>query len=46
MSLIELAEGLGLNPKKTSNSKGGEYHSACPAGDLGNPIYRLGCWEE
>lgn len=31
MSLIELAEGLGLNPKKTSNSKGGEYHSACPA---------------
>lgn len=31
MALLELAEELGLDFKKTSSSGGGEYHSACPA---------------
>lgn len=31
MGLLELATDLGLNIKKTSNSRGGEYHSSCPA---------------
>lgn len=30
MKLLELAQELGLDLKKTSNSKGGEYHGACP----------------
>ncbi len=28
--LLELVKELGLNPKKTSSSQGGEYHSPCP----------------
>lgn len=30
MSLIELAQELSLSPKRTSSTKGGEYHSPCP----------------
>lgn len=30
MLLLELVEDYGLDLKKTSNGKGGEYHSACP----------------
>jgi DNA primase len=29
--LIELAQSIGLSPKKTSYLKGGEFHSACPS---------------
>jgi DNA primase len=28
--LLELAKELGLNPKRTSSTHGGEYHSPCP----------------
>lgn len=31
MKLLELASELGLELKRTSSNKGGEYHSACPA---------------
>jgi len=31
MSLIEMALKVGLQPRKVSSSKGGEFHSPCPA---------------
>lgn len=31
MNLLRLAEELGLEPRKTSNKGGGEYHSPCPS---------------
>lgn len=31
MTLIDLAQQIGLNPKKVSMTQGGEYHSACPS---------------
>jgi hypothetical protein len=31
MILIDLAQNLGIDPKRKSNSKGGEYHSGCPS---------------
>lgn len=31
MRLLELAETVGLNPKRVSETAGGEYHSACPS---------------
>ncbi len=31
MTLLELAQDLGLDTKKTSHCKGGEYHAACPS---------------
>jgi DNA primase len=30
MIMLELAMQVGLNPKKVSSTKGGEYHSSCP----------------
>ena len=30
MSLLQLAQELSLTPKRTSSTKGGEYHSPCP----------------
>lgn len=30
MIMLELAMQVGLNPKKVSSAKGGEYHSSCP----------------
>lgn len=36
MRLLELAQDFGLDPKKTSNTKGGEYHTACPSCGEGN----------
>jgi DNA primase len=30
MNLLDLAEEMGLEPHKTSSSKGGEYHCPCP----------------
>ncbi len=31
MNLLDLASEIGLDPRKTSVSRGGEYHSPCPA---------------
>lgn len=42
MMLLELAYDLGLDPKKTSNSRGGEYHSSCPG--CGDGIDRFVIW--
>jgi hypothetical protein len=44
MTLLELAQNLGFDLKKTSNCKGGEYHSACPA--CGEGIDRFVIWSE
>ncbi len=44
MTLLELAQDLGLDPKKTSNSKGGEYHSPCPG--CGEGADRFMIWPE
>lgn len=42
--LLELAHDFGLHLKKTSNSKGGEYHSACPS--CGEGFDRFLIWPE
>lgn len=42
--LIELASDYGLNVRRTSNSKGGEYHSGCPA--CGEGVDRFVIWQE
>ena len=44
MTLLELAYDLGLNLRKTSNNRGGEYHSACPA--CGNGTDRFVVWPQ
>lgn len=44
MTLLDLAQDLGLNTKKTSHSKGGEFHSACPA--CGEGVDRFVIWPE
>lgn len=44
MELLDLAQELGLNLKKTSNSKGGEYHSSCP--NCGEGVDRFVIWSE
>ena len=44
MTLLELAQDLGLDFKKTSHCKGGEYHSACPA--CGEGVDRFVIWPE
>ena len=44
MTLLELAQEIGLDLKKTSNSKGGEYHSACP--HCGEGLDRFVIWPE
>lgn len=44
MRLLELAQDLGLDLKKTSNCKGGEYHSACPS--CGEGVDRFVIWPE
>ena len=31
MSLLELTNELNISPKRTASTKGGEYHSSCPA---------------
>lgn len=42
--LLELAGDYGLNLRKTSNSRGGEYHSSCPA--CGEGIDRFVIWPQ
>lgn len=44
MKSLELAQDLGLDLKMTSHSKGGEYHSACPA--CGDGVNRFMVWPE
>ena len=44
MTLLELAQNLGLDLKKTSHTKGGEYHSACPG--CGEGVDRFVIWPE
>lgn len=31
MNILNLVEGLGLSPKRTASTNGGEYHSSCPS---------------
>lgn len=31
MNILQMVEQKGITPKRVSNNKGGEYHSACPA---------------
>ena len=42
MKLLELAHEVGIEVKKTSNGKGGEYHCACPS--CGEGIDRFMIW--
>lgn len=42
--LLDLAGDYGLNLRKTSNSRGGEYHSGCPA--CGDGIDRFVIWPQ
>jgi DNA primase len=44
MTLLELVQDFGLDLKKTSNCKGGEYHSACPA--CGEGVNRFAVWPQ
>lgn len=44
MSLLDLAEEMGLKPKRTSLTHGGEYHSSCPGCGQGNDRFMF--WPE
>lgn len=44
MTLLELVNDFGLDLKKTSNSRGGEYHSACPG--CGEGLDRFVIWPQ
>jgi DNA primase len=44
MTLLELAQDLGMDLKKTSLCKGGEYHGACPS--CGEGVDRFVIWPE
>lgn len=35
MNVLDLANEMGLLPKRTASTKGGEYHSGCPDSDCG-----------
>lgn len=44
MNLLELAEEMGIDPRKTSASHGGEYHSSCPSCGQGDDRFMF--WPE
>lgn len=44
MTLLELAQSIGLHPKKVSSTGGGEFHSPCPSRECGGGENRFIIW--